>query len=296
MHIHNGRDYLTAWIASLIREPFEPLPYLFAFGSQNGGKSIFHEAIEEALITKGVVRADRALSGHNDFNGELAGAVLCVVEEKNVASSKVSYERMKDWITSRTLSIRKMRTDSYQVPNTTHWVQTTNKQEYCPVFPGDTRITVIAVPDLLPEQIIPKKKLLQLLKDEAPHFLRTLLDWPLPEPEDRLRLPVVVTSSKIKSEEMQRSELEQFIDECVFKVPGESIPFKEFYARFLDWLSEEGLDHWPRKRVVSELPATMPIFDKGSNLRFIGNVSFSNVKSTKPPIVASNRKQIGGEQ
>ena len=36
-----------------------------------------------------------------------------------------------------------------QQPNTTHWIQTANSRGKCPVFPGDTRITVIEVSDLL---------------------------------------------------------------------------------------------------------------------------------------------------
>ena len=66
-----------------------------------------------------------------------------------------------------------MRTDSYTQPNTTHWVQCANRRENCPVFPGDTRITVIHVPDLLPDQEIPKEKLIEKLTEEAPHFMYT---------------------------------------------------------------------------------------------------------------------------
>jgi hypothetical protein len=62
---------------------------------------------------------------------------------------------------------------------------------------GDTRITVIEVLNLLPEQLIPKEEMLKELKKEAPHLLRTLLDLPLPPVINRLRLPVIVTDSKL---------------------------------------------------------------------------------------------------
>jgi hypothetical protein len=198
--VRSGGDYLRAWIASLLRDPFEQLPYLFLFGGENTGKSLLHEAIA-LLVTKGVVPADRALTNQSDFNGELANAILCVVEEKNISKSPGAHAKIKDWVTAKTLSIRKMRTDSYTQPNTTHWIQCANNRSACPVFSGDTRITVIYVPDLAPEDEIPKPILLGLLREEAPHFLRTLLDMRLPEPQGRLRVPVVSNNSKQRAQE-----------------------------------------------------------------------------------------------
>ena len=79
-----------------------------------------------------------------------------IVEEKDISKSKGALNKIKDMITAR-CPIRKMRCDQYPQPNTTHWVQCADKRENCPVFPGDTRITVIHVPDLLPDQEIPKE-------------------------------------------------------------------------------------------------------------------------------------------
>jgi hypothetical protein len=81
------RDYLLYWIACMLRDPFEPLPYLFFYGDQNSGKSIFHEAVS-LLMTKGVAAADRALTNANDFNGELANAV-CATWKRRTSPSPV---------------------------------------------------------------------------------------------------------------------------------------------------------------------------------------------------------------
>ena len=130
-----GADYLRAWVACAFRDPFEPTPYLFLYGNENSGKCILHEALN-VLVTKGVVKADKALSSHNEFNYELAGAIICAVEEKDLSAVPGAHARIKEWVTARTLSIRQMRTNTYQVPNTTHWIQTANAQSHCPVFPG----------------------------------------------------------------------------------------------------------------------------------------------------------------
>ena len=67
--------------------------------------------------------------GNDDFNGELAGAIICAVEEMDISKCPGAHARIKEWVTGRTISIRKMRQDSYEQPNTTHWVQTANEQE-----------------------------------------------------------------------------------------------------------------------------------------------------------------------
>ena len=175
--------------------PLSNCPTCFLWGSEKAGKSTLHEALG-LLVTKGVVKADKALTSNNEFNGELAGAIICAVEEKDITLTPGAYARIKELTTARTIAIRQMRRDVYQVPNTTHWIQTSNKQSACPVISGDTRITVIQVGDLLEEQQVPKKKMEEYLKEEAPHFMYTLLNLPLPPCIDRLRLPMVVRPAK----------------------------------------------------------------------------------------------------
>lgn len=270
-NIRTGADYLRAWFACVLREPFEPLPYLFFFGGENCGKSIIHEAFS-LLVTSGVVIADRALTNQNDFNGELAGAILCVVEEKNIAKSPGAYAKIKAAVTMRTLSIRKMRTDTYQVPNTTHWMQMSNERNAVPVFPGDTRITMIHVEELRKEDEIAKKKLILMLEREAPSFLRTLLDLTLPSVEGRLSLPFVDTQHKVASAEANRPAVEQFILESCHKVIGEMVPFAEFYDRFVEWLPPEERHTWSRQKVTRLLPLGNPCGAYSQNQKYIGNL------------------------
>ena len=130
----------------MIKYPFQPLPYLFLYGPENNGKSIFHESIA-LLMTKGCVPADRALTSTSDFNGELANCILAIVEEKDISKSKGALNKIKEWVTARMHLHSPDAYDTYTQPNTTHWVQCANRRENCPVFPGDTRITVIHVPE-----------------------------------------------------------------------------------------------------------------------------------------------------
>ena len=157
-----GGEYLKCWIASVFQEPEEPLPYLFFYGPQNSGKSIFHEALD-LLLTKGYQRADSTLITQSTFNGELEGKIICVVEETDLRINKNAYNRIKDWVTSRHLNIHHKNRTPYHTTNTTHWIQCSNDHQACPIFAGDTRITMCYVDSLDPMDLIPKKKLIPIL-------------------------------------------------------------------------------------------------------------------------------------
>jgi hypothetical protein len=275
-NILTGRDYLLLWVACMLREPFEPLPYLYLYGPQNSGKSILHEAVS-ILMTKGSMRADTALTNQNDFNGELAGAILCVIEEKNITKSgAAAYNKIKDWVTSPTISIHAKHVQVYQQRNTTHWIQTANDKNSCPIFPGDTRITMICVPPLQPGAEVPKQTFLANLADEAPYFLATLLHLSLPDLEHRLRLPIVSTSNKNQLEDANQTVLETFLTEMCYSVPGACMLFKEFYAAFQATLSgADERSEWSKSKVRSMLPSGYPVSYYTDNKNFIGNITMT---------------------
>jgi len=280
-NIRTGADYLRRWVACAFRDPFQPAPYLFFFGPENSGKSIFYESLQ-LLVTKGVVKADRPLTGRDGFNGELSGAVICAVEEVDISKCPGAHARIKEWVTGRTISIRKMRHDSFEQPNATHWVQTANCRDNCPIFPGDTRIAAVYVGDLPDKQEIAKPKLLMLLEDEAPHFLHTLMHLELPPMIGRLRLPVVTTASKREAEEANQTLLEQFVHQRCQRTPERHTLFAEFYDNFQQWLPPEEQHAWSKKRVSSELPVRHRSFPGTDNKKFVANLALKPAEEAKP--------------
>ena len=278
-NIKTGADYLRAWVACAFRDPFEPLPYLFLWGNENSGKSILHEALE-LLVTKGVIKADKVLKSRNDFNGELAGAIICAVEETNVAEAPGAHDRIKEYVTARTLAIRQMRTNLYHVPNATHWIQTANYQSHCPVFPGDTRITVVEVGDLLPEQEVPKLVLLAKLKEEGAHFLYTLLHLQLPPVLGRLRLPVVTTPSKTSTEELHKSDLQRFLEAYCIAKPDGRLRFGEFYDAFQKTLDASEKHSWSKVQVSRRLPNQHRVIRGASGDRYVQDLAWKPAITT----------------
>lgn len=259
--ITKGADYLKCWLASLIQCPSEPLPYLFLYGNQNCGKSILHEALH-IIIDNGIHRADQALVSQSGFNAEIEHAVLCVIEETDLRMNKMAYNRVKDWVTSRQLPIHRKGQTPYTILNTSHWIHCANERSNCPLFAGDARITMLHVDDLDPMDMIPKRRMLQLLEKEAPDFIAALLNLEIPQSNDRLNVPVIETPDKLQAAEANQSLLEQFLAEKCHYVTGEMIKISEFYNRFREWCDPAYVDKWTKIRIGREMPVKFP---KGRN-------------------------------
>lgn len=280
--IFSGADYLRLWCASLFQYPNEPLPYLFFYGHENSGKSIFHEAIS-LLVTHGVERADNALTNQSGFNGELETAILCVIEEVNLSKSNVALNRIKDWLLTRNLPIHKKGLTPFITRNTTHWVQCANTHTFCPVTIGDTRITMIHVPDLKLAEMIPKRTMLPQLEKEGPDFLASLLSLEIPSSPDRLMVPIIETEIKRITARSNRTLLEAFLDSETYNAPGYSIAFKEFYEKFYEWVDLAYRLEWSKNRVSREMPPEYRIGRHAqSNSQHIANISWEEPTEERP--------------
>jgi len=238
------------------------------------------------IIINGIVGADIALTNQQAFNGELESAIICYSEETdlgNYKTSKMAYNRIKDWVTSPYLTIHPKHGTPYRVKNTTHWIQSGNDRDDFPIFPGDTRITFICVPDLPKDAMIGKRDLEILLKKEAPDFLAALLETEIPEVQDRLMLPIIETAEKKLAAKKNQSALHTFIDEHCFYVPGAHVTVVEFYEKFQLDLDESERAYWTKNRVGRDLPSKYP---KGrltnGMIQCYGNISFN--EETKPGI------------
>lgn len=139
-NITTGAEFLMLWVSSLFKRPEMPMTYLAFWGPQDSGKSIFHEMISEILVTNGVMRADNALKSQQNFNGELASAVLCVVEETDLKKDKIAYNRIKDWVTSPQIMIRPLHIQGYMIRNCTHWIQCVPKSTWIQTISGPRQV------------------------------------------------------------------------------------------------------------------------------------------------------------
>jgi hypothetical protein len=143
---------------------------------------------------------------------------------------------------------------------------------------------MIQVPPLTPEKLIPKKELIKLLEKEAPDFLASLLKLELPPSNDRLNIPILVTAEKLEAQNANKTELQIFIEEACYAIPGQRISFADFYAKFTEQLSPNEVGKWSKKRVSMDIPS---IYPKGKCTddpnAYIGNITFDfAVEAGKP--------------
>lgn len=249
--LERGGDYLKLWLASLIRKPFQPSPYLFMYGPQDSGKSMFHEAAR-LLFKNGIGHVHAESAVEDKFNGQLRNAVLCIIEEIELGKNKRAYNKIKDWVTGKTIALHEKGYTVYDIPNTTHWVQCSNEIGSCPIFPGDTRITFFHVKK--PERIIPKPLLEKHLEKEVSHFLYTLTNLELPPPVSRLAIPVLQTFDKQEQEEARFNAVTLYFQAKTYEAAGHVIQLSESYQNFLDYLAPDQRIYWPKSRYVRELP------------------------------------------
>ncbi len=288
--VTRGSDYLKCWVASLFQHPEEPLPYLFFYGDEDTGKSSLHEALS-MLIINGVKRADTALTSSGSFNGELENAILCVVEETDLRKNKSAINMIKDWVNSPTITIHKKGETAYDAINNMHFVQCSNDHNFCPIFSGDTRITMISVNNL--EEKIAKRDFFRLLDKEAPDFLAAMLSIEMMPYKDRLFIPVITTDEKIMAQSQNKNELELFIEETCFAIDGAMIKFSDFYDKFIEHLDPNEINNWSKIKTRRAIPPQFPYgrdLTQGSQF-YIGNISFENGK-TKSRIICKEGRLI----
>lgn len=260
--LETGADYLRAWLASMFQRPKVPTAYLFVYGPENCGKSLFHEALGEHLLDGGYMPADDALISSGGFSGELMGAVLCYVEETDLGVRRSSaLNRLKAWVTGPRLKIHPKGRQIFTVANTTHWIQTANKPGYCPIFPGDTRITAWRMEPPRDDERVSKGEMNRRMAAEAPTFMATLLGVELPQASDgRLGVPALATAEKGHQQEASKTELEVWLEEHPRWIElGDRELVERFHAEGLQTPSDAR--HWTRGRILRELP------DDGLRLR-----------------------------
>jgi len=270
---------LRTWLACLIHHTDQPLPYLFLSGPQNSGKSVFHECTRW-LFTHGITSAGQSLT--STFNGELEGAFMVYVEERDLADKKHdAYSKIKEWVTGRDLSVRRLYQQTFQAPNYLHFVQMANTTDHLPLEDGDTRIVALSVPSL-GKNVVPKAILERQLKAEAPRFLRSLLNTTVPPPVDRLRIPTLQTITKTRMEQKAMSPLMMFCRQKLTEKRGLKIEITEVYEHYKSAVYVTGGDPVPLFLVFEELSTRSDqylLLNRGK-MQYVCNVSFD--KQAKP--------------
>lgn len=269
--VNDGSDYLRHWLSNIIKHPFAPLPYLFFYGRQNTGKSVFHEMLTYLFTAGSVSSANNAMDG--SFNGQMARCIIAVIEEMDISNNKKSYNRIKAMTTSDLMEVHYKGKTPYYQRNKCHFIQTANSPTHCPIEDGDTRIVVVEVSTL--ENEVPRGVMDRCLEEEAPAFLRTLLNTQLGNPSGRMRLPVLRTNAKQDLEENSLSNVHAFVEANVYPCKGHTVTVKDLYDRYVISIAETGADMVSMVSFRTQLSPRWVVARGKGNVNRVANVTFN---------------------
>lgn len=239
--ITTGRDYLYTGIACHIRKPFTRLPLMTAYSkSENTGKSTTVSSLDYLVAPHGVVTiSDESLK--KTFNGPLATAWVAMISESDASKSR---ERIKDWVTTSKLQIRELYR-SEETKQVYFWLfHTINSMEYSPVHERDQRVVLWEVGPI--KDRLDPDKLQRQLEEEAPAFLRQMLDTELPPAAGRLYLPILTTDVKELAiagqyqDNDDRQVFRDFVDQYIENGPGK-ITTHDFSVKYGEYAKQRGV-------------------------------------------------------
>jgi len=280
--LESGADYLRYWVASAVKYPFEPLPYLFFFGPQGCGKSIFIEMLR-FLFPGSVGDISGAILSEAGFNAEATGKVFCYLEEKDLTGkgqAQRAYERIKEWTMAKEVLIHPKGKTPYMAANTMKFVHMANQINSLRIDRDDTRVVAVDVPKLMDP--IPKSIMEARLQEEVPQFLRTILTTEIPPAVERCRVPHINTLAKMELGEANMSMVQRFAQTTLKPCPGNLIEFSEFKQRFDKFCEEKRVPIMGQNAISSELRKMEDLLVLGkhgkNNKVHLGNIKFEGTK------------------
>lgn len=139
------RKLLLDWMGYVVQNPGQRVNWAILMqGVEGDGKSFFMQLMATAMGSKhiSVVKPKNLEEG---FNGWAEGHRLVFVEEVKMHGHNRFdvLNSIKDLITNTAIAIRRMRTDTYTVPNMASYMLTTNFKDAMPLSRGDTRYFVM---------------------------------------------------------------------------------------------------------------------------------------------------------
>lgn len=133
------------WIAVVWQMKKKPLTAWALHGIEGTGKGLlFHNILRPLFGNKHAVQK-RASELNSQFNGWLEPALIAFIDEIDAdmfVNAKSVEADLRTMITEPTVTIRRMRTDSYEVPNFTAFIFASNKKRPVSIPQGDRRFNI----------------------------------------------------------------------------------------------------------------------------------------------------------
>lgn len=139
------QEHFLNWLAVVWQQKRKPLTAWVLHGTEGTGKGVLFHDVLRPLFGKAHAVQKRATELGSQFNGWLEPALIVLIDEIDAdmfINAKAVEADLRTLITEPTVSIRRMRTDSYEVPNYTSFIFSSNKKRPVAIPPGDRRFNI----------------------------------------------------------------------------------------------------------------------------------------------------------
>lgn len=169
----NAREarLFTDWLSFIVQSPAQKAHWgVLLQGVEGAGKSFFSVAMSAVIGYRNVGNVSpTALRG--DFTGWAEGRRLVVVEEIRLHGENryALLDKLKPYVTNSIVPIRRMRTDEYNIPNVTDYLQLTNHFDALPISRTDRRNLALSTSFQTKEDVM-------LFDKQRPNYFQELFD------------------------------------------------------------------------------------------------------------------------
>lgn len=212
------RGYALDYLSFLVADDVQKVHFAMLLqGEPGSGKSFIGELMERMVGIRNV-RMVKSQELTKEYTGWQEDAQLAVVEEIMAFGRREVANELKTVITGDELRIRRMRTDTYEVPNRLNLICFTNFKDAVPIEAGDRRWLTLFSP-AKPRDAAYYAGLFDRLKgDEFPAAVKWMLQNRKTELSPKGVAPM--TTGKAEMRSMSVGDLEQYLDELMEEGTG----------------------------------------------------------------------------
>jgi hypothetical protein len=181
-------------------------------GSQGTGKGILFHRILKPVVGSHNAMQLRTANFEDSYNGFLENTGLINIDEVDVPQSRKDQQIMadlKNYMTEPTVSIRKMYSNVYEVPNRTNWIFSSNKRNPIIVEMTDRRFNIA---DYQPFPLHISNEELDKIEEELPAFMWHLLIYPVNE---RQACTAGITKAKADMQSLSETSVDEIANALI---------------------------------------------------------------------------------
>lgn len=229
----NVRHFIN-WVAFVIqRKTASGTSWVF-HGSQGTGKGILFHRVLRPMVGRHNAIQVRTANFEDNYNGFLEHSVLVNVDEVDVPESRRDKQisaDLKNYQTEKTISIRKMYSNVYEIENHLNFIFSSNKRNPVHVELTDRRFNIA---DCQPHPLHITEEEMDEINRELPAFMWHMLTYPV---NNREAQTAAITQAKVDMQELSETSVDEIANALLLGKASVLHSYCEDEAEILD------LDH-----------------------------------------------------